>query len=81
MTLMCGALAALSLEHLRLCISTVVQFGRQTDTNITLTAAESLFWGISDAILTKWREVDHVLAYSALWMHLLLDILRLCADA
>jgi hypothetical protein len=81
MTLMCDALAALSPEHLRLCISTLGQFGRQTDTNIALTAAESLFWGVSDAIQAKRREADHEPAYSALWMHLLLEILRLCADA
>ena len=81
MTLMCDGLAALSPEHLRLCISTLGQFGRQADTNIALTAAESLFWGVSDAIQTKRREADHEPAYSALWMHLLLEILRLCADA
>ena len=81
MTLMCDALAALSPEHLRLCISTLGQFGRQADTNIALTAAESLFWGVSDAIQTKRREADHEPQYSALWMHLLLEILRLCADA
>jgi C-terminal region of Mon2 protein len=81
MTLMCDALAALSPEHLRLCISTLGQFGRQADTNIALTAAESLFWGVSDAIQAKRREADQEPAYSALWMHLLLEILRLCADA
>jgi C-terminal region of Mon2 protein len=81
MTLMCDGLAALSPEHLRLCISTLGQFGRQADTNIALTAAESLFWGVSDAIQAKRREADHEPAYSALWMHLLLEILRLCADA
>ncbi len=80
MTLMCDGLAALSPEHLRLCISTLGQFGRQADTNISLTAAESLFWGVSDAIQAKRREVDHEPAYSALWMHLLLEILQLCAD-
>jgi hypothetical protein len=48
MTLMCDA--ALSPEHLRLCISMLGRFGRQADTNIALTTAESLFWGISDAI-------------------------------
>jgi hypothetical protein len=38
MTLMCNTLVALSLEHLRLCISTLGQpeFGRQADTNIVL---------------------------------------------
>jgi len=81
MTLMCDGLSALSPEHLRLCISTLGQFGRQADTNIALTAAESLFWGVSDAIQAKRREADHEPAYSALWMHLLLEILRLCADA
>lgn len=81
MTLMCDALAALSPEHLRLCISTLGQFGRQADTNIALTAAESLFWGVSDAIQAKRREAAQEPAYSALWMHLLLEILGLCADA
>jgi len=81
MTLMCDALAALSPDNLRLCISTLGQFGRQADTNIALTAAESLFWGVSDAIQAKRREADHEPAYSALWMHLLLEILRLCDDA
>ena len=81
MTLMCDGLAVLSPDHLRLCISTLGQFGRQADTNIALTAAESLFWGVSDAIQAKRREADHEPEYSALWMHLLLEILRLCADA
>lgn len=80
-TLMCDSLSALSPDHLRLCITTLGQFGRQADTNIALTAAESLFWGVSDAIQAKRREVDHEPAYSALWMHLLLEILRLCDDA
>ncbi|KAI0300723.1 hypothetical protein B0F90DRAFT_1722805 [Multifurca ochricompacta] len=81
MTLMCDSLAALSPEHLRLCISTLGQFGRQADTNIALTAAESLFWGVSDAIQAKRREAEQEPAYSGLWMHLLLEILRLCTDA
>jgi hypothetical protein len=81
MTLMCDALAALSPEHLRLCISTLGQFGQQADTNIALTATESLFWGVSDAIQAKRREAAQEPAYSALWMHLLLEILDLCADA
>ena len=34
-------LAALSPEHLRLCISAFGPFGRQADTNISLTAAET----------------------------------------
>jgi hypothetical protein len=49
MIFMCNALAALSPEHLRLCISTLGEFGRQSDTNISLTAAESFLWGVSDA--------------------------------
>ena len=81
MTLMCDGLSALSPENLRLRISTLGQFGRQADTNIALTAAENLLWSVSDAIQAKRREADHEPAYSALWMHLLLEILRLCADA
>jgi hypothetical protein len=80
-TFMCDVLAALFPEHLRLCISTLGQFGRQADTNIALTVAESHFWGVSDVIQMKRQEVDHEPAYSALWMHLLLEILRLRADA
>ena len=57
------------------------QFGQQVDTNIALTAAESPFWGVSDTIQTKRREVDHEPAYSTLWVHLCFEILRLCADA
>jgi len=40
--IMCGGLAALSPEHLRLSISMLGQFGRQADMNIALTAVESL---------------------------------------
>ena len=57
------------------------QFGRQVDTNIALTVAESPFWGISDAIQMKRREVDHEPAYSMLWVHLRFEILHLCANA
>ena len=78
---MCDGLSALSPENLRLCITTLGQLGRQADTNIVLTVAESLFWGVSDAIQAKQREADHEPAYSALWMHLLLEILCLCVDA
>ena len=48
-----GYLATLLPEHLCLCVSTLGQFGRQADTNIALAAAESLFWGVLDAIQTK----------------------------
>ena len=44
---------------------------------IALTAAKSLFWGLSD----KRREMDHEPACSALWTHLLLEILRMSVDA
>ena len=40
---------------------------------------ESLFWGFSDTIQTKRREVDHEPTYSALWVarvHFLLEISR-----
>jgi protein MON2 len=59
MTLMCDGLSALSPENLRLCISTLGQFGRQADTNFVLTAAESLFCSVSDAIQAKRHEADH----------------------
>jgi hypothetical protein len=78
---MCDSLSALSPDHLRLCITTLGQFGRHADTNIALTAAESLFWGVSDVIQDELREADHEPAYSALWIYLLLEILRLCDDA
>lgn len=38
LTLVCDSLSSLSPEHLRLCISTLGQFGRQADTNIALTS-------------------------------------------
>jgi len=34
---------SLSLEHLRLCITTLGEFGRQADTDIAMPAPESLF--------------------------------------
>ncbi|KAL7278295.1 hypothetical protein ACG7TL_008271 [Trametes sanguinea] len=81
LTLVCDSLSSLSPEHLRLCISTLGQFGRQADTNIALTAAESLLWGVSDSIQAKRREEDKEPEYSALWMFLLLEVLGLCTDA
>jgi hypothetical protein len=48
--------------------------------NITLTVAESLFWGISDVIQVKCHEVDHKPTYSMLWVHLLREVLHLCDD-
>jgi hypothetical protein len=81
LTLVCDSISSLSAEHLRLCISTLGQFGRQADTNIALTAAESLLWSVSDAIQYKRKDVDKEPEYSALWMFLLLEVLGLCADA
>ncbi|KAH8105097.1 hypothetical protein BXZ70DRAFT_887449 [Cristinia sonorae] len=80
LTLVCDSLSQLSPEHLRLCISTLGQFGRQADTNIALTAAESLLWGVSDSIQAKRRDAEMEPEYSALWMFLLLEILGLCND-
>lgn len=80
LTLVCDSLSQLSSEHLRLCITTLGQFGRQADTNIALTAAESLLWGVSDSIQAKRKDIDAEPEYSALWMFLLLEILGLCTD-
>lgn len=80
LTLVCDSLSALSPEHLRLCISTLGQFGRQADTNIALTAAESLLWGVSDSIQAKRKDEETEPEYSALWMFLLLELLGLCTD-
>ena len=80
LTLVCDSLSSLSPEHLRLCISTLGQFGRQADTNIALNAAESLLWGVSDSIQAKRRDEDKEPEYSALWMFLLLEVLGLCTD-
>ncbi|OBZ73105.1 Protein MON2 [Grifola frondosa] len=80
LTLVCDSLSSLSPEHLRLCISTLGQFGRQADTNIALTAAESLLWGVSDSIQAKRKDVEKEPEYSALWMFLLLEVLGLCTD-
>ncbi|KAI0073983.1 hypothetical protein K474DRAFT_1774330 [Panus rudis PR-1116 ss-1] len=80
LTLVCDSLSQLSPEHLRLCISTLGQFGRQADTNIALTAAESLLWGVSDSIQAKRKDAEKEPEYSALWMFLLTEILGLCTD-
>ncbi|EPQ52984.1 hypothetical protein GLOTRDRAFT_139951 [Gloeophyllum trabeum ATCC 11539] len=81
LTLVCDSLSLLSPEHLRLCISTLGQFGRQADTNIALTAAESLLWGVSDSIQAKRKDAEQEPIYSSLWMFLLLEVLGLCTDA
>ena len=80
LTLVCDSLAALSPEHLRLCISTIGRFGRQADTNISLTAAGSLLWGVSDSIQTRRKDAEQEDVYNALWMLLLLEMLGLCTD-
>ncbi|KAG5643461.1 hypothetical protein DXG03_000893 [Asterophora parasitica] len=80
LTLVCDSITTLSPEHLRLCISTLGQFGRQADTNIALTAAASLLWSVSDAIQSKRKNADDEPEYSELWMFLLLEVLRLCSD-
>ncbi|KAH9940033.1 uncharacterized protein BXZ73DRAFT_43028 [Epithele typhae] len=80
LTLVCDELSQLSPEHLRLCISTLGLFGRQSDTNIALNAAESLLWGVSDSIQAKRRDETKEPEYSTLWMFLLLEVLGLCTD-
>jgi hypothetical protein len=73
-------LAALSPENLRFYTSTLGQFELQAVTNITLTAAKNLFL---EALVREAKrcEADHEPAYSTLWMHILLAILRLRVDA
>ncbi|KDR71626.1 hypothetical protein GALMADRAFT_254004 [Galerina marginata CBS 339.88] len=81
LTLVCDSVSNLSPEHLRLCISTLGQFGHQADTNIALTAAASLLWSVSDAIQSKRKNMDEEPEYSELWMFLLLEVLGLCTDS
>ncbi|KAF8968453.1 hypothetical protein BDZ97DRAFT_1902846 [Flammula alnicola] len=81
LTLVCDSVSPLSPAHLRLCISTLGQFGHQADTNIALTAAASLLWSVSDAIQSKRKNVDEEPEYSKLWMFLLLEVLGLCTDS
>ncbi|KAF7340848.1 Protein MON2 [Mycena sanguinolenta] len=81
LTLVCDSVSSLSPAHLRLCISTLAQFGRQADTNIALTAAASLLWSVSDAIQSKRKDPEEEPEYNSLWMFLLLEELGLCTDA
>jgi hypothetical protein len=81
LTLVCDTLSTLSPEHLRLCISTLGRFGRQTDTNIALTAAGSLLWGVTDNLQARRKDVQDEQEYGALWMFLLLEVLGLCTDS
>ncbi|EEB97904.1 hypothetical protein MPER_02681, partial [Moniliophthora perniciosa FA553] len=80
LTLVCDSVSLLSPEHLRLCITTLGQFGRQVDTNIALTATASLLWSVSDAIQAKRKDAEQEPEYSELWMFLLLEMLGLCTD-
>lgn len=81
LTLVCDSLTSLSPEHLCLCIKTLGQFGKQADTNIALTAAASLLWGVSDSIQAKRKDTEKEPEYSALWMFLLEELLGLCTDS
>ncbi|KAI6043590.1 hypothetical protein EDC04DRAFT_668532 [Pisolithus marmoratus] len=81
MKLVCDSVSTLSPEHLRLCIATLGHFGRQAETNIALTAAESLLWSVSDSIQAKRKDAQIEPKYSELWMFLLLEVLGLCTDA
>lgn len=81
LTLVCDSLTSLSPEHLRLCIKTLGQFGKQADTNIALTAAASLLWGVSDSIQAKRKDTEKEPEYSSLWMFLLEELLELCTDS
>ncbi|KAK7039339.1 protein MON2 [Favolaschia claudopus] len=81
LTLVCNSVSSLSPAHLRLCISTLAQFGRQADTNIALTAAASLLWSVSDAIQSKRKNAEEEPEYNSLWMFLLLEVLGLGTDA
>ncbi|KAI5120993.1 hypothetical protein M0805_000454 [Coniferiporia weirii] len=80
LTLVCDSLSTLSPEHLKLCIGTIGRFGRQADTNIALTAAGSLLWGVSDSIQARRKDAEQEAEYNALWMLLLLEVLGLCTD-
>ncbi|KAF5376165.1 hypothetical protein D9757_009328 [Collybiopsis confluens] len=82
LTLICDShVSSLSPPYLRLCISTLGHFGRQSNnTNIALTAAASLLWSVSDAIQAKRKEKEKEPEYSGLWMFLLEEVLGLCAD-
>ncbi|KAG8859812.1 hypothetical protein FRB91_006695 [Serendipita sp. 411] len=81
LTLVCDTLVSLSSEQLKLCISTLGLFGRQLDTNIALTAAESLLWSVSDSIQMRRKDPQNEGQYNDLWMYLLAELLVLCTDA
>ncbi|EAU83566.2 hypothetical protein CC1G_07939 [Coprinopsis cinerea okayama7 len=80
LTLVCDSISLLSPEHLHLFIATLGHFGRQSDTNIALTATTSLLWSVSDAIQARRKNVDEEKEYSELWLVLLGEVLGLCGD-
>jgi hypothetical protein len=81
LTLVCDALESLDPPHLQLCISTLGAFGRQADTNVALTAAESLLWSVSDSIQGRRKAAQgRDEEYSKLWMDLLLELMGLGRD-
>lgn len=80
LTLVCDAVNTLPPNDLQLCIATIALFGQQSDTNIALTAAESLLWSVSDSIQSKRRDTEKESVYSDLWMFLLKELRKLCAD-
>ncbi|EJU01163.1 hypothetical protein DACRYDRAFT_22928 [Dacryopinax primogenitus] len=72
-------LPSLSVEQLRLCITTLVTFGQQKeDLNIALTAGGGLLSNLSDYIQTK--RIGESAEYDTLWMFLLNQLLVLCDD-
>jgi hypothetical protein len=78
--LVCDAVDNLPPSDLRLCIATIALFGQQNDTNMSLTAAESLLWSVSDSIQSKRRDSEKEITYSELWMFLLKELRKLCTD-
>jgi hypothetical protein len=81
LTVICDDLGVLGPEQLRLCIRTLGLFGRQADTNIALTSATSLLWGISDAIQTLRKSGRKEEELASLWMALLTELFGLCQDS
>ena len=74
-------LSALTIEELRLCISTLSEFGKQSeDVNVALTAG-GLLWNVSDHLQVKRKEGDNEVAHSELWMFMLHQLLSLCKDS
>ncbi len=81
LTLICDSLGLLGPDQLRLCIRTLGLFGRQADTNVALTSATSLLWGVSDAIQTLRKSGQKEEELNSLWMALLTELFGLCQDS